>query len=205
MPKDSRPQPLFIGEHKGLDFINTFIQPNSGPIEWLADGEDLLDWCIAAGLATAEELAPLRADPTAVDQAAAEVRQFRQTFRDFVEEVAGSPDRVADHDMIYLLNQNLAPIPQQLQLADRVAPVANRTAYQLSYQIQIRNAQDLLSRLAALCANLICEADFRYVKNCEGPDCALYFLDVSKSHKRRWCSMDLCGNRAKAASFRMKQ
>ncbi|MEL6323421.1 MAG: CGNR zinc finger domain-containing protein, partial [Pseudomonadota bacterium] len=36
----------------------------------------------------------------------------------------------------------------------------------------------------------------------EGPTCTLYFHDVSKNHKRRWCSMDICGNRAKAAAHR---
>ncbi len=56
-------------------------------------------------------------------------------------------------------------------------------------KIPDRQPQDFLLRIAAACAKFICEADFSYVRNCEGPTCTLYFHDVSK-------------NRAKAAAHR---
>ncbi|WP_443691321.1 CGNR zinc finger domain-containing protein [Pseudomonas sp.] len=34
------------------------------------------------------------------------------------------------------------------------------------------------------------------IKQCEG--CTWLFIDTSKNHRRRWCSMATCGNRAKA-------
>ncbi|MEU6040779.1 CGNR zinc finger domain-containing protein [Actinomadura sp. NPDC047616] len=37
------------------------------------------------------------------------------------------------------------------------------------------------------------------VKPCAHPNCVLYFYDTTKSGTRRWCSMAVCGNRAKAA------
>lgn len=36
------------------------------------------------------------------------------------------------------------------------------------------------------------------VRSCEHPDCVLWFHDTSKSGRRRWCSMQTCGNRTKA-------
>lgn len=39
------------------------------------------------------------------------------------------------------------------------------------------------------------------IRKCEHQECILYFVDTSKSGKRRWCSMELCGNRQKAAEF----
>jgi predicted RNA-binding Zn ribbon-like protein len=36
------------------------------------------------------------------------------------------------------------------------------------------------------------------VRRCGGPDCVLWFLDISRNGRRRWCSMAGCGNRAKA-------
>jgi predicted RNA-binding Zn ribbon-like protein len=39
------------------------------------------------------------------------------------------------------------------------------------------------------------------IRKCEHEDCILYFLDTSKSGKRRWCSMEMCGNRQKAADY----
>ncbi|MBD2103918.1 CGNR zinc finger domain-containing protein [Leptolyngbya sp. FACHB-261] len=35
---------------------------------------------------------------------------------------------------------------------------------------------------------------------CEGANCTFWFHDRTKSHARRWCSMAICGNRAKATS-----
>jgi hypothetical protein len=53
-------------------------------------------------------------------------------------------------------------------------------------------------------ADLICREDFRLIRACDGPACTLLFLDRTKSHARRWCSMAVCGNRAKAAAHRAR-
>jgi predicted RNA-binding Zn ribbon-like protein len=42
------------------------------------------------------------------------------------------------------------------------------------------------------------------LRQCEAGDCFLVFLDTSRSGRRRWCSMERCGNRAKVASFRSR-
>jgi predicted RNA-binding Zn ribbon-like protein len=42
------------------------------------------------------------------------------------------------------------------------------------------------------------------IKRCEGSNCAIPFLDTSRPGTRRWCSMDRCGNRAKAAAHRRR-
>src|SRR3546814_2526611 len=42
------------------------------------------------------------------------------------------------------------------------------------------------------------------IKACEQPDCRMLFLDTSRSSRRRWCSMDRCGSRAKGAAFRAR-
>lgn len=39
------------------------------------------------------------------------------------------------------------------------------------------------------------------IRKCEHPECRLYYVDTSKSGRRRWCSMELCGNRKKVAEF----
>ncbi|HYM02392.1 MAG TPA: CGNR zinc finger domain-containing protein [Stellaceae bacterium] len=61
-----------------------------------------------------------------------------------------------------------------------------------------------LQPIADAIGDLVCNADFRLVKTCEGPACTVMFYDCTKAHSRRWCSMALCGNRAKAAAHRAK-
>lgn len=203
MSKANTADPLFIGEHRGLDFLNSIIRPKSGTVDWLTSETTMLDWFQQSGLATEDELAPLRQNPKGLEQAIAEVSEFRERFRDFITTVGGQPQAVMGHPIVDEINQILKDTVQVLQVEEMAqAPKPNQVPYELRYRPQLRDATDLLPRVAAVCAQLICEADFRYIKNCEGPDCSLYFLDVSKSHKRRWCSMDLCGNRAKAATYR---
>jgi predicted RNA-binding Zn ribbon-like protein len=63
----------------------------------------------------------------------------------------------------------------------------------------------LLLPIAEAMARLICDEDFSYVKACEGPTCTLLFADHTRGRARRWCSMALCGNRAKQAAHRHRQ
>ncbi|WP_309140152.1 CGNR zinc finger domain-containing protein [Candidatus Pantoea bituminis] len=62
-----------------------------------------------------------------------------------------------------------------------------------------------LEPMADLAASLLAEKDFNLVRECEHPECTLWFFDRTKAHRRRWCSMALCGNRAKVARFRQQQ
>ncbi|MNR58262.1 CGNR zinc finger [compost metagenome] len=66
-------------------------------------------------------------------------------------------------------------------------------------------AEQYLAPLAEMAAQLLVEGDFNLVRECEHPDCVLWFYDRTKSHRRRWCSMALCGNRHKVAEFRKRK
>ena len=48
------------------------------------------------------------------------------------------------------------------------------------------------------------EGDLQRVRTCEAHDCTLVFEDTTRSGRRRWCSMALCGNRMKVAAFRSR-
>jgi len=56
--------------------------------------------------------------------------------------------------------------------------------------------------VAHYAANFFATADYSAIRKCENPTCILFFYDTSKNHSRRWCSMELCGNRSKVAAFR---
>jgi predicted RNA-binding Zn ribbon-like protein len=43
------------------------------------------------------------------------------------------------------------------------------------------------------------------IHRCRGPDCILWFLDTSRNGTRRWCSMDVCGNRSKVRRHRARR
>lgn len=200
---DARPAPFFIGDSTALNFVNSIAAPRSTEFEWLASGADLLDWLVEAELITDEEKSALKQPrhSTALDLAASEIRAFREDFRSFVSAVIEDSNVPADHQMTSTLNRLMRQGKQSLRL---VPNVSNDRAVTLEVVHEIQSADDLLPRIAAACAEFIAEADLKHVRRCEGSGCTLVFHDVSKNHKRRWCSMEVCGNRAKAAAYRKR-
>jgi predicted RNA-binding Zn ribbon-like protein len=183
-----------------LDLLNSVAAPHATQFDWLETGADLLDWMIAAKLTSEAELAPFR-DPAyadALEAARQRIVTFREDFRTFIEGACGAQLGASDHPMIGRINGILAKDARYLQIT-KAGP---EQTFALADRHRLNAPDDLIMPIAAAAAHLICEGDFRYIRNCEGPTCTLYFLDVSKNHKRRWCSMEVCGNRAKAAAYR---
>ena len=62
-----------------------------------------------------------------------------------------------------------------------------------------RQPEDLFAPLAHSAAKLFADVDRNRVRKCD--QCVLHFHDTSKKGTRRWCSMQLCGNRLKVAAY----
>lgn len=56
--------------------------------------------------------------------------------------------------------------------------------------------------IAAAAAKVAIEKRLDRVKICPADDCRWAFYDTSRNHSRQWCSMEVCGNRAKARAHR---
>jgi len=63
----------------------------------------------------------------------------------------------------------------------------------------------MLWPIARAAADLLASSDMALVRACSSPTCQWLFLDTSKNHHRRWCSMKQCGNRAKVRRFYAKK
>ena len=210
---DPRPAPMFIADAPGLDFLNTFAAPSGSDIEWLGDGQDLLAWLEGAGLIAADDASAIRAgtNPGELDAVAAQARALREWFRGFVLKHAGHPlksdalpelnplNRLLERDQAYgaiVTSESLARMSVQ-------AP-HDHHALHWRWHRRWRTPDMLLLPVSVAMANIVCEADFTLVKKCEGPACTMLFLDTTKGHARRWCSMAVCGNRAKQATHRAR-
>ena len=63
--------------------------------------------------------------------------------------------------------------------------------------------EQFLWRVAFSAARLLEGPDLVRLKTCGG--CGRLFLDASRNRSRRWCDMQSCGNRAKAARHRARK
>jgi predicted RNA-binding Zn ribbon-like protein len=211
---DNRPPAIFIADAPGLDFLNSIATPVDTAVEWLASGEDLLAWLKEAGLVPAEVLPALRksAVPGELDAVAAQARALREWFRAFVYEHKGRPLRPDALHQLKPLNRVLARDEAFGQIVarghghDHSSHVGHdhEAVSGLAWlpQRRWRSPDTLLLPVARAMAELICTEDFTHVKACEGQPCTLLFVDRTRSRARRWCSMAVCGNRAKQAAHR---
>jgi predicted RNA-binding Zn ribbon-like protein len=62
----------------------------------------------------------------------------------------------------------------------------------------------LLAAVARSAADIAAEGTGARLRICANPACGLFFYDESRTHRRRWCSMAVCGNRSKVAAFARK-
>jgi predicted RNA-binding Zn ribbon-like protein len=176
----------------------------------LANGGDLVAWLQQAHAVPADVSAHFRANAgsRALDAAASQARKLREWFRGFICSHAGKPpgpralrdlaplNRLLERDEAY----------RQIEMA-RPGDESDGGGHRaLRWQAKRRwhSPKALLLPIAEAIGDLVCQKDLALVRKCEGPTCTLWFLDMSKGHARRWCSMAVCGNRAKAAAHRAR-
>ena len=199
----ARPPAMFVADAPALDFLNSVATPVDTPVDWIDGGEGLLDWLGQAGLVPAEALERLRAQATAgeLDNVAAQARSLRDWFRVFVAARRGRQLEVADLSELEPLNRLL----QHDEAFDRVAPdPQGEMPFALRRERRWRSPEALLQPIGESLARFVCEEDFSQIKACEGPACTLLFADHTRGRARRWCSMAICGNRAKQAAYRSR-
>jgi predicted RNA-binding Zn ribbon-like protein len=201
----NRPPAFFVGEHLALDFLNTRATPQETWVEWLGDGKDLVDWLEQAGSIEPAAAARIRESGSdALDEVARQAREFRHWLRGFVTARMGKPLR-ATAAAVAPLNELLARDRrfQRVETAGRDAEDGRRLVLRRVHRWE--SPGELLQPIAEAAAELICNQDFRLIRSCGGSACTLVFLDRTKAHTRRWCSMAVCGNRAKAAAHRARR
>jgi predicted RNA-binding Zn ribbon-like protein len=197
-----RPPPIFISGSRGLDFLNSLATPVDKPVDWIDDGDGLLCWLEQAQLVTPNILKALKAAamPGEFDAVAAQARSLREWFRAFVRTRSGSRLGADDLRELEPLNRLLGRDEQFTQLV--AEPTASGPVLELRALRRWRIPESLLLPIGEEIASFLCSGDFEYVKACEASTCTLLFVDRTRGRARRWCSMAICGNRAKQAAHR---
>jgi len=172
-----------IGGRPCLDFVATLGKRHATALERLPDTAALARWFTEAELAPDE--GPVRV--TARDLT--EARLLREALYGLVRTaMAGREPDPADLERV-----NAAAA--QPDLAPQLGPT------RWTARSPARAALATVARDAVL---LVRGPLLARVKECENPDCSLLFLDDSQARRRRWCSMDRCGNLAKIAGYRSR-
>jgi predicted RNA-binding Zn ribbon-like protein len=188
---------LFLGNQLALDFLNTKPVLEGGPKELLSDMKALERWLIAAGVLTASKDAGRARrwrDSPKAEAFLKKLHAFREELRaELVHHSRGLPVSEA---FLGKLNRLLQEHPSRMAV--------QRHAKELSLDLvfEPREPEDIWAPIIASVGDLLAAVPRDRVRKCEHESCVLHFYDTSKKGSRRWCSMNLCGNKVKVAAYK---
>jgi len=189
---------LFVGNQLALDFLNTRPVQNGEAMELLPDFTALLRWFQAATLLSSREAANLQqqwGQSVRARQVLEAMRALRERLRKQILSWEGG--NAVLHSTVDELNRLMAEHPMRTRLKEK--------GYSPSTELwfEPHQPEDLFAPLAHSVATLFANVDRNRVRKCD--QCVLHFRDTSKKGTRRWCSMQLCGNRLKVAAYARRQ
>lgn len=189
-----------LGDHPALDFLNSTAVPSRETVELIPHGAGYLRWLLLAGLISDQEHSALQAQfsQAELDGAALAAVRLRERLRPMIEAWAAGDPGVPDEALLSALNEILAESSHRPRLT------RSDQDFRLEDERTWHTPRALLAPVAEAVAHLLVRGDRSLVRNCADPTCTLWFYDRTKGHRRRWCSMALCGNRAKVRNHRTR-
>jgi predicted RNA-binding Zn ribbon-like protein len=184
-----------------LDFANTLAYRGSSPIESLHTFSDLLKWCGETAVIPRPLAHQLKAWPEKHPKRSAEVFSEAIALREAIYRVfhavaSGASTNQADLD---LLNRSLQEAPPRTTIL--------QSAGRFGWRIEESKptASSILTPVLWSAGDLLVGPQLAKLRECLNDKCLWLFLDDSKNGTRRWCSMQACGNRAKAHRHYLRQ
>jgi predicted RNA-binding Zn ribbon-like protein len=188
-----------LGGRLCLDFINT-IDPWYGDdrIDYLPEYDTLAEWAQRSGAVTSRQKEQLRklAEAAPLESVAVHRRaiDLRADLHTLLRPARGPETGRA----LITLNTEMRRAARYL----RIAPMGEMFELDWEFDGELDAVLWPIVRCAA--ELLTSEVDLARVRECAGFNCGWLFIDTSRAGRRRWCSMDICGNRAKVERHRAK-
>ena len=226
------PHPLFnssVGGALCLDFVNSMGgRDHRGPggdghdyrdvvrAERLTTYQVLVDWATWLRVLRRDDAQRLlgiaEAQPRAATAAWVRAIRLREAiYRLCRAAIEGWPCPAADLDV---LNEELrlARPHQRLEPGAKPPAAARRRSapdrvqpYRWTWDTDDDRLDAMLGPIATSAADLLASDDLRRVGQCPASGCGWLFLDTSRSGRRQWCDMAVCGNAEKVRRFRERQ
>jgi predicted RNA-binding Zn ribbon-like protein len=184
-----------IGGDLAVDFANTVYSPGDAAGS-LHSWSDLIDFLELRGGVAPGDGGMLRAmgetDARRCAVAFAQAMQLRETIRAMLGAMASK--RSLRAQWIALVNEALASGAGASRL------LRQDTGWRLGLSPGPAGPLRVLAPIARSIADLVVSGRSVEIGKCANPRCVLYFRDRSRTRRRRWCSMAVCGNRMKVAA-----
>lgn len=190
-----------VGSELAFDFTNT-SSGRGGPqhVEHLRTAEHVVIWARHAKILTAGDAEYIRkgidASPALGDRLLVRALALREVVY-AIGTACAHGRRPATDDVDALAGVNAACIHKA-----RLSPWEANFAWVWHPQDGIVEA--ILGPIALSALTMLVQTDLTRIKQCAGEHCGWLFIDTTKNKRRRWCEMEVCGNRAKQKAHRAR-
>lgn len=192
----------FIGGQACLDFANTVGGLRGGLAqEFLSSYADLVAWGHQANVLTHAQAVELLQEAFRAPEEAAAVLERAYTLREAIYGIfsaisAGAQPATAD---LQALNTELERAMAGAQI------IATTDGFGWTWRIHARALDQMLGPIARSAAALLTSAQYKLVRQCASSTCGWLFVDTTKNHRRQWCTMTGCGNKARVRRHRQRR
>jgi predicted RNA-binding Zn ribbon-like protein len=193
MPSNSSKVPL-LGDRLAVDFANA--APPNAELPW----QRLIQFLESTDIISAERGTQLLTLPQSDPQAAAALLWKAQRLNSSLRKVFAAMLR--KHR---IAGEWLEPVNEILRITEGHDELVGQDgAWKIEFVAREGGLDWLLAAVARSGAEIIAEGARARLRLCANPHCGLFFYDNSRTRRRRWCSMAVCGNRSKVAAFARK-
>jgi predicted RNA-binding Zn ribbon-like protein len=186
--------PRLIGGRLAIDFANRAKPDN---LSW----ESLIRFLEEVRITSAERTARLRNLPQSDPQSADQLLQKALRLSSVLEKIFTSIVRGEK-----IARDWAEPINEILRITEgHDELVQQEGVWRMEFVAREGGLDWLLAAIARSAAELVAEGSNSRIRICANTNCGLFFYDNSRTRQRRWCSMSICGNRSKVATFARKR
>jgi predicted RNA-binding Zn ribbon-like protein len=193
MPSPALPPPL-LGGRLSLDFVNS--TPSNAELSW----ERLIRFLESTSIVSSDRGAQLLSLPQSDPQAAEALLLKARRLGSALRRVFGAMLRKQR-----IGGEWIEPVNEILRITEGHDELVGQDgAWKIEFIAREGGLDWLLAAVARSAAETVAEGARARLRLCANPHCGLFFYDNSRTRRRRWCSMALCGNRSKVAAFARK-
>jgi predicted RNA-binding Zn ribbon-like protein len=193
LPSRASSLPL-IGDNLALDFANTESgRGYPSHQNHLRDAEDVADWLRHANALPVEDADWLRAEVSERADLAQDLLTQAIGLREAIHGIGAAIGCGARPPEAALAS--LAALHARFVARGALAPGVISCRWRWS--VRASPVEAALGPIALAAVTMFTEGDFHRIRECGGHACGWLFYDRSKNNRRRWCEMEVCGNRAK--------
>ena len=186
---------LLLGGRLAIDFANAPSYPGA-PAQHLS-WEELILFLQASQMVSAPRGSNLLALSGSDPDAAQTLLSRSIRLRDALRKAFGAIVKKEG-----IAREWIEPINEILRITEgHDEMILEENTWKMEFKAREESLDWLLAAIARSAAEIIVEGTQARLRSCANPACGLFFSDKSRTRRRRWCSMAICGNRHKVANF----